>query len=391
MPKVIDIDSSKPPTRTPFSRLTMLPGKTLVERSFPMSISAGPYTLIKHMEMTDKLKSRVINNVDTWSEMPLRRDVTMAIKMMVTMIDDIEIRLKAFVDFKHYGIISWPSLVALQRAYHAQEVVKAIVEMKKWLNDESDELTCQFREELGYALDTLCPLNHTFSPHSLKGASVAMQKVLKFRNTEWLDGELIDALLRIMHSRHQDRQASKPCMYSIMSTNETEGLHSGKLTDGSVQAEIVKLSSYMEKNPMHDVKLFGVILTEHNSHWNVIAIDFASKKVLLGDSLDGGHFQEARYPNILQGAFAHLTACGVATNDWTSSRFPVEQQGDGGSCGIAAVNAIECFLEPGAEVFLSTRTKYFRLKYAMYITSMGEAVSAFCHDSGSGQGTKIFS
>lgn len=377
MPKVIDVDSSKPPTRTPFGRLPMLPGKTLVQRSFPMSISAGPYTLVKHTEMTDKLKNRVINNVDTWSEMPLKKDVAAAIEMMVTTIDDVKIRQKAFVDFKHYGIISWPSLVALQRAYHAQEVVEAIVEMKKWLNDESDETTRQFCEELGYALDTLCPLNHSFSPRSLKGASVAMQKVLRFRNTEWLDGELIDALLRIMHSRHQDRQASKSCMYSIMSTNETEGLRSGKLTDGGVQAEIVKLSSYVEKNPTHDVKLFGVVLTEHNSHWNVIAIDFAAKKVLLGDSLDGGRFQEVRYPNILQGAFAHLTACRVATEDWTLARFPVEQQGDGGSCGIAAVNAIECFLEPGAEVFLSSRAKYFRLKYAMYITSTGEAVSAF--------------
>lgn len=251
------------------------------------------------------------------------------------------------------------------------------MEMKKWLNDESDEMMCQFCEELGYALNTLCPLNHSFSPHSLKGASIAMQKVLRFQNTEWLDGELINALLWIMHLWHQDRQASKPCMYSIMSTNEMEGLHSGKLTNGSVQAEIIKLSSYVEKNPTHDVKLFGIVLTEHNSHWNVIAIDFATKKVLLSDSLDGGHFQEVRYPNILQGAFAHLTACGIPTNDWTLARFPMEQQGDGGSCSIAAVNAIECFLEPGAEVFLSSRTKYFCLKYAMYNTSMSEAVSAF--------------
>ncbi|KAG0315738.1 hypothetical protein BG000_005091 [Podila horticola] len=254
MPKVVDVDSSKPPTRTPFGRLPMPPSKTLVQRSFPMSISAGPYTLVKHTEMTDKLNNRVINNVDTWSEMPLKKDVATAIEMMVTTIDDVEIRQKAF-----------PSLVVLQRAYHAQEVVEAIVEMK-WLNDESDETMRQIHEELGYALDTLCPLSHSFPLRSLKGASVAMQKVLRFRNTEWLDDELIDALLRIMHSWHQDRLASKLCMYSIMSTNETEGLCSGKLTDGGVQAEIVKLSSYVEKNPMHDVKLFGVILTEHNSH-----------------------------------------------------------------------------------------------------------------------------
>ncbi|KAF9370385.1 hypothetical protein CPB97_002779 [Podila verticillata] len=105
MPKVIDVDSSKPPTRTPFGRLPMLPGKTLVERSFLMSISAGPYTLVKHTEMTDKLKNCVINNVDTWSEMLLKKDVAVAIEMMVMMIDA-EIHQKAFVEFKHYGIIS---------------------------------------------------------------------------------------------------------------------------------------------------------------------------------------------------------------------------------------------------------------------------------------------
>ncbi|KAF9307013.1 hypothetical protein BG003_000817, partial [Podila horticola] len=66
MPKVVDVDSSKPPTRTPFGRLPILPGKTLVQRSFPMSISSGPYTLVKLTEMTDRLKNRVINNVDTW-------------------------------------------------------------------------------------------------------------------------------------------------------------------------------------------------------------------------------------------------------------------------------------------------------------------------------------
>ncbi|KAG0313196.1 hypothetical protein BG000_005970, partial [Podila horticola] len=174
MLKVMDVDSSNPPTRTPFGMLPMLPGKTLVQRSFPMSISARPYTLVKHTEITDKLKNRVINSVDTWSEMPLKKD------MMVTMIDDVEIRQKAFVDFKHYGIIAWPSLVALQRAHHIQEVVEAIVEMKKWLNDESDETTRQFREELGYALDTLCPLNYSFPPRSLKGASV-----IETPDTEW--------------------------------------------------------------------------------------------------------------------------------------------------------------------------------------------------------------
>ncbi|KAF8951451.1 hypothetical protein BGZ52_011685, partial [Haplosporangium bisporale] len=101
------------------------------------------------MEVTDKLKNRVINNVDTWSEMPLKKDVAAALEMIVTTIDNVEIRQQAFLDFKHYGIISWPSLVVLQRAYHALEVVEAIVEMKKWLNDESDETTRQFREELG--------------------------------------------------------------------------------------------------------------------------------------------------------------------------------------------------------------------------------------------------
>ncbi|KAF9299869.1 hypothetical protein BG003_003533, partial [Podila horticola] len=61
-----------------------------------MSISAGPYTLVKHTEMTDNLKNRVINNVDTWSEMPPKKDVAAAIKMMVTTIDDVEIHQKAF-------------------------------------------------------------------------------------------------------------------------------------------------------------------------------------------------------------------------------------------------------------------------------------------------------
>ncbi|KAF9371711.1 hypothetical protein CPC16_002893 [Podila verticillata] len=149
MSKVIDFDSSKPLARTPFGRLCMLPGKTLVEGSFLMNTSAGPSTLIKHTEMTDKLKNCVINNVDTWSEMPLKKDVAAAIEMMVTTMDNVEIRQQVFVDFKHCSIISWPSLVALQRAYHAQEVVEAIMEMKKWLNDESDETTRQFRKELG--------------------------------------------------------------------------------------------------------------------------------------------------------------------------------------------------------------------------------------------------
>ncbi|KFH69306.1 hypothetical protein MVEG_04121 [Podila verticillata NRRL 6337] len=168
MPKVIDVDSSKPLVRTPFSRLPMLPGKTLMERSFPMNISAGPSTLVKYTEMTDKLKNRVINNVDTWSEMPLKKDVAAAIEMMVTTINNVEIRQQAFVGFKHYGTISWPSLVALQRAYHAQEVVEAVVEMKKWSNDESDETTRQFREELEYTLNMLCPPNHSFSQHQEK-------------------------------------------------------------------------------------------------------------------------------------------------------------------------------------------------------------------------------
>ncbi|KFH64823.1 hypothetical protein MVEG_09553 [Podila verticillata NRRL 6337] len=83
MPKVIDVDSSKLLARTPFGRLPMLYGKTLVERSFPMNISAGPFTLVKHTE-----------------------GVAAAIEMLVTTIDNVEIRQQAFVDFKHYGIIS---------------------------------------------------------------------------------------------------------------------------------------------------------------------------------------------------------------------------------------------------------------------------------------------
>ena len=146
----------------------------------------------------------------------------------------------------------------------------------------------------------------------------------------------------------------------------------------------------MVANPECDAKAFTVVNT--GGLWAVLVFDFRRKQLLFGDSLYKGKLDLNGRQYIIDGAHLLLQSCrsaggeevtaaDVAKNvkaqrfiradEWVKSpaRFPVPQQNDSVSCGLAALSAIEYSINPSCELWSQGRATFFRMKYLMYSTS----------------------
>ncbi|KAG0356692.1 hypothetical protein BGX24_006356, partial [Mortierella sp. AD032] len=153
--------------------------------------------------------------------------------------------------------------------------------------------------------------------------------------------------------------------------------------------QALDLQDCMVANPNCDAKAFAVVNT--GGHWTVLVFDFRRKQLLFGDSMDKGKLDLNGRQYIVDGAFLLLQSCRslagekgsaavamgdkaqrfIRVDEWVKdpARFPVPQQSDSVSCGIAALSAIEHSINPSCELWSQRRATFFRVKYLMYSTT----------------------
>jgi hypothetical protein len=163
--------------------------------------------------------------------------------------------------------------------------------------------------------------------------------------------------------------------------------------------QALDLQDYVVANPECDAKAFAVVNT--GGHWVALVFDFRRKQLLFGDSMDKGKLDLNGRQYIIDGAHLLLQSCRspageevtaaaavksdnsqrfIRADEWVKSpaRFPVPQQNDSASCGLAVLSAIEHSINPSCELWSQRRATFFRVKYLMYSTS---SVHPVCNQS----------
>ncbi|KAG0314759.1 hypothetical protein BGZ99_007862 [Dissophora globulifera] len=103
-----------------------------------------------------------------------------------------------------------------------------------------------------------------------------------------------------------------------------------------------------------------------NAHWGALEIDFNSRKLLFGDSLNKTIPDDAK-----RGVWKWLRHVGVDTTKWDRSvgkLFVPRQPPQSGSCAINAANAIERSVNSTVELWRHDRSAYHRVRFLKLIT-----------------------
>jgi len=127
-----------------------------------------------------------------------------------------------------------------------------------------------------------------------------------------------------------------------------------------------------EANQDKEVKVFAV--ADLGCHWGALCVDFTNKTTHFGHSMDhGARNMGATAVTIVKDWFE---ACGTPCDGWDYERLHVGQQGhESGSCGISALNAIECLLDPRTEGWEKGRSRHHRMRYLRLLTEPAEVCS----------------
>ena len=308
--------------------------------------------------------------------------------------------------FPYFGTVDRDGLRALSRINEFLDTKRDMEDTIAWLQDadlhnQHEKLTRTFREGMVTFLSRQNPFSlYTFMSFYKHDKNLLLKSVVQFRRDEWLSDDHIDTVLHSMEGMHR---AGSKTRFFVLDLLFLQGFVNAARyghpplanwsTDRLEQA--LDLQDYVVANPECDAKAFTVVNT--GGHWAVLVFDFRRKQLLFGDSMDKGKLNLNGRQHIIDGAHLLLKSCRspvgevtaataaksdkaqrfIRADEWVKgpARFPVPQQNDSVSCGLAALSAIEYSINPSCELWSQRRATFFRVKYLMYSTSSIRPVS----------------
>jgi hypothetical protein len=303
-----------------------------------------------------------------------------------------------------FGAVDGDGCAALVRVNGFMDIMDAVNDLIKWLKDNKQHTkdTHKFRCQITDFLPKRNPFSYVFQSFYGHGNNLALTRIVQFRRDEWLADDHIDAILHTIERKYCGEDATK---FFVLSQTFVQPFID-TITDLSIPMlmwehcrlkRVLDLQDFVDANPEHEARVFTIVNT--GGHWTVLVFDFKQKRLLFGDSMDRGKLDKKKRANVFAGARLLLESCrshgltlrdGNATTkndpsmrcirvgEWVNEplRFPVPQQQDSSSCGLAALSAIEHSIHPSSELWSHKRRTFFRVKYLMYATSTFREV---CH------------
>jgi hypothetical protein len=303
--------------------------------------------------------------------------------------------------FPFFGTIDRDGLRALSRINEFLDIKHDMEDTIAWLQDanihsQHEKLTRVFREGMAKFLSRQNPFSlYTFISFYKHDKNLLLKSVVQFRRDVWLSDDHIDSVLHSMEGMHCTGSKTRFFVFDLqfMQGFIDAARHGHRpLTnwDTNRLKQALDLQDYVEANPECDAKAFTVANT--GGHWAVMVFDFRRKHLLFGDSMDKGKLNLNGRQYIIDGAHLLLKSCRspagdeitaaaaaksdkvqrfIRADEWVKdpARFPVPQQNDSVSCGLAALSAIEYSINPSCELWSQKRATFFRVKYLMYATS----------------------
>ncbi|KAG0228916.1 hypothetical protein BGW41_003238 [Actinomortierella wolfii] len=348
----------------PWSRdfLDSLTGEQLLAHRWPRVQS------VSHANIVD-VNSRGLSDLPVFSDEQIEmleeipsRD---AVKTMLEEIYNwpIETRNRVQISFQDFGVVSFVALESFSRVQDAIDITLQLDEMIKWLNHESTDFP-EFCDKLKMQLlHFKRPMFDTFQ--SYHGVNLSTREVLSFRGETRLDDDTILKLLMMLEAT-QGWQANlqmfiiPPLQFELHTTFVDRPDFWCPIPWKSGKERLMELIAFADSDP--DNKAFVFTMAKIGNNWGgAFCIDIRHKRLLFGRSLDREKLELC--DNLFRAAYRWLRACGVAVTGWEVERFPVEQQSkSSGSCSVAALAAIERFLDPSIEKWSPEESRYHRLR-----------------------------
>jgi hypothetical protein len=303
--------------------------------------------------------------------------------------------------FPYFGTVDRDGLRALSRVNEFLDTKRDMEDTIAWLQDanlhnQHEKLTRTFREGLAKFLSRQNPFSlYTFMSFYKHDKNLLLKSVVQFRRDVWLSDDHIDTVLHSMEGMHYTGSKTRFFVFDLQFLQgfvdaARYGYHPLANWNTNRLEQALDLQDYVVANPECDAKAFAVVNT--GGHWAVLVFDFRRKQLLFGDSMDKGKLDLNGRQYIIDGAHLLLQSCRssageevtaaaaaksdkaqrfIRADEWIKSpaRFPVPQQNDSASCGLAALSAIEHSINPSCELWSQRRATFFRVKYLMYSTS----------------------
>jgi hypothetical protein len=378
-----------------------LTGKQVMSYKWPIRQSYNSLCLIKK-SMMPALDQSMIQLLDTIPDLTsLEKGRRMLGKL------DKEQRSSMLVLIPEFGAVDDDGYATLTRVNNFMSIMDTVDDLIKWLKDNKQHSkdTYKFRHQLAEFLPKRNPFTHVFLSFYGLNNNLPLTRIVQFRRDVWLADDHIDAILHTIEKKHYN-DGGDTAKFFVLQQSFVQGFVEAVANpsipllrwDHCRLKQALDLQDFVDANPEREARVFTIVNT--GGHWAVLVFDFKQKRLLFGDSMDRGKLDIEKQANIFAGARLLLESChshaptshdeDIATrNDlpmrrirvdrWVNEplRFPVPQQQDSSSCGLAALSSIEHSIHPSSELWSHERRAFFRVKYLMYATSTSREVCYF--------------
>lgn len=269
-----------------------------------------------------------------------------------------------------YGYVAKDALTPLLTLHKMVYFVAEFRRFLRWLNQDSDDADGPFTRRLSrLILDQPGIMCYSFT--SSYGVKTSLDSLMFLGGTEWIDDSVVDGVMETFMKKygHQGTYLHVPTQILAAwasDTGDTEepsipwNFEAPTALDMVLEGRIARRA-----NETKEVKAFAVLYL--GGYWGAVCVDFVAEKLLIGDSLDNGHF--SAHSDVLSLLKKWLQNCGIVVNDWNHDSLDVPyQDAASGSCGITALNTIERQYDPTVERWTSKRSRYHRIRLLRLLT-----------------------